>query len=173
MKNKEIERKWILSKWPSMPPAEDWMIEQFYVYTDEQFEIRCRARHSLRDPFNASWKLTVKLGNGLIRDEVESELTYKEYLKYRALCAKTPIQKHYRVYKLDSIEFQISKVDNNWLYAKVEFDSIEDANAFTLEDFFVRLDAADWREVTNDKMYQMKNYWRETRFMKGVNNHAE
>lgn len=151
---KEIERKWLMPMFPDLPFSKNWKIEQVYVYTDLGVEVRVSRRVNLDDPWETKYKLTLKIGNGLSRTEVESLITYKEFLKYQQAAGDLePISKHYREFELpDGSILAASIVDGTWGYAEVEFNSEEEALAYQLP--------FDWEEVTHKPEFAMKNYWR-------------
>jgi len=70
----------------------------------------------------------------------------------------------FRIYELPGgLELECSHVDkgtdSEFMYAEVEFPSVDIAENFTPLSIFVR-------DVTRDPRYKMKNYWRHTRYRK-------
>lgn len=110
-------------------------------------------------------RLTIKTGNGLSRDEAEVKLSTKNCQELMAAVKGPPIEKfHYKFDSLDGhvIEFSVVDpcLDDTIMYAEVEFESEEEANAWVPP---VEFTEAVEREVTGDDFYQLKNYWRRTR----------
>ena len=146
----EIERKWLLNKLPDT---------QSYVYDD--CEIRVRYAKPAPDHKGgpiSRYKFTFK-GSGLLsRIETEKELSGKEYDEYMNVIPQRPITKDYYTYFVGPYKIEVSKVDNSWIYAEVEFDSEEEAKnyVFPWPELVIQ-------EVTYDEEYKMKNYWKDTR----------
>ena len=63
--------------------------------------------------------------------------------------------------ELPKEEIEMSKVDNNWYYAEVEFKTEEDANNFEFP-----FPSLVLKEVTYDTAFKMKNYWKSSRIDK-------
>jgi hypothetical protein len=155
----EIERKWLLDEWPQLPLIAESIIHAYYLYVDTDIEVRLQQKsvatqHTDKcEPIGN--KLSIKIGNGMTRGEYETEITDKKFQKFVADIQYQPIKKLYRVYDLDGRRLQVSKVDDDWMYAELEFASEEEALAF-------QLPFTDWVEVTGYE-WQMKNYWFRTR----------
>jgi len=106
--------------------------------------------------------LTFKGDGSLCRAEVEIEVTESQYneLISTAIIQKPPIVKQYRIFDLDGKRLECSLVDdetlNAFMYAEVEFDNVEDANAFIPPTYLST-------EITNNADWKMKRYWERTR----------
>lgn len=151
----EIERKWLVKEIPThIEPADHAAIAQAYVVT-APIEVRIRKRPGTTWPC----KITFKTKGTLCRQEVESEIPEDVYDKLADIIAKPPVCKDYYTFLVDDHKIEISNVDNTFIYAEVEFKSVEEANAyeFPFPDIVIK-------EVTEDPKYKMANYWERTRF---------
>lgn len=144
---KEIERKYLLKNLPNLPYNRHSSIEQFYIYSTSP-EIRLRRYND--DEF----MLTIKNSGSLVRDEVEIPVTESFYYDNLAWVGKTPIKKDYYVYEHEGHKIEVSIVDDTFIYAEVEFSSIQEAEEyiFPWEDILIE-------EITYRPEYKMRNYW--------------
>jgi len=148
----EIERKFLVSK----EVADDYMnrcmagefscheIEQAYLTTDPVIRVR-----KSDDEYYITYK-----GKGLLsHEEYNLPLTEEAYntLKAKAdgnVISKTRILIPYDKY---TIEFDIFKAPFDSIFmAEVEFESVEEAEAFTPPEWFLE-------DVTNDRKYHNSN----------------
>ena len=142
----EIERKWLIDAFPAeLVPCEEKVTYSWYISTSPVVRLReSRGRYIL----------TFKGEGHLSREEIESEIPEvfaKEIIRFTG---KEPIVKTMKVYDLEgSLKLECSSVDNTFLYAEVEFDSEEEANAFVPPSFL-------GKEVTYDPQMKMNNYWK-------------
>lgn len=148
----EIERKWLCNGWaPNCEQIGEWLIEQSYLYVDTNIEVRLRKKQEL-DGTKISYVFSVKFGEGISRTELETHISEQKYHSFlEAIPNISPIIKQYRQYKYGDYTLEMSIVDGDWMYAEIEFDSLEEANKFKLP--------FDWEEVTGNPYYNMKNYW--------------
>lgn len=151
----EIERKWLLKEIPDLPVLNHGYIEQFYLSMNP--EVRIRRYIALEGEAYSMYKLTIKSKGALSREEMECDISAEFYQKALRIVNKCPIFKNYWEFNLDRKCLEVSEVDNNFIYAEIEFDSIEEAKAYSLP--FV--DAID---ITYDSRYKMRKYWKRTRF---------
>lgn len=177
MKGKEIERKWLVTGWPTgLILKEHHLVHQGYLYVNEEAEVRMIARFDF-DTYNAMYsapnklKLTIKLGNGLVRDEHEVVLQPEQFQRLAQGICGEPIIKEFRIYEQPIAPFQtgcgvieISHVDpgskSGFMYHEVEFASETAANVYEPCD---SIRAILDHEVTGDSYWNMKNYWLRTR----------
>lgn len=146
----EIERKFllddleILQKLKNTPCKID-KISQFYTHISPNDEIRYRKK-------NDKYFLTKKAGNGLARDEIETQITKKEYKKARKKRVSSIIKKNRLNYEIDGKIFSLDIYKNFDLYTlEVEFSSVLDANNFKLPAVF---DGLNFKDITEDKKYK-------------------
>lgn len=152
----EIERKWLLKKIPKHFPSGHYNIEQFYLTTNP--ELRFRKKIDLYNN-EISYKLTIKGEGTIMREENEMNITEGIYENFKKLVNKQPIVKDYYTFWLNGYKIEISQVDNDFIYAEIEFNSIEEATTFQWdENYFGYAE-----DVTYNPAYKMKNYWIQTR----------
>ena len=152
----EIERKWLLAAVPTQSADEHATIEQFYVNMNP--EVRLRA-YTTNCGNYIPFRMAIK-GNGTIaREEIQTPVTeefYRDTLRFIGLPA---IKKDFFVYHVDGYEIGASIVDDGaFIYAEVEFETIEEAMAYQFPWPELVID-----EVTYNDDYKMKNYWKRTR----------
>ena len=147
IKNKqEIERKFLVKELPKgFKNCKRHYITQGYLHSDEkEYRIRCID--------NLKYILTEKWGKGISRKEEEYEISKKEYLELLEKVEGNVIKKIRILYpladKMAEIDFFFGNL-KGLKTVEVEFDSIEEANAFKVPDWF-------GEEVTGDDRY--KNY---------------
>lgn len=161
---KEIERKFLIDRFPEeLPLIKEAVIFQSYITTSPETRIREYIEESaIHNHFG--YKLTVKSDGDLTREEVQWEITPELYFELLKDINKKPIFKQYRTYKLpDGHILECSIVDDNtdtrFMYAEIEFKTEEDANNFKIPSYL-------GEEITYNKDYKMKNYWKRTRIEK-------
>lgn len=164
----EIEKKWYLKGEGEIKPRptillkESHVLYQWYIVADNYSQVRVSRRI---EAYGDRYTLNIKNGNGLVRKEVMIDITYKDFLKLIAQCDVeiAPIKKELFVYYYQGKELEVSRVDDSWYYAEVEFDNEEEASSFDISDCF----DSDVEVInkTHDPNFMMKNYWRRTRLM--------
>ena len=97
----------------------------------------------------------------LVRREVRIDLSREQFDALAELIPQPFISKDYRVYRLPGgLELECSLVDEGtdtaFLYAEIEFPSVEAAKAFPPLPLFKQ-------EVTENPAYRMNRYWKDTR----------
>jgi len=152
----EIERKWLVKGFPEgIQPIDAYIIEQSYLISGEE-EVRLRRAAPLPGyPGSMSpYKMTFK-GPGIYsRKEVEIELAWDQFHTLASAIEGEPIKKEYHRYVVYGYIIEVSRVDNQWYYAEVEFD-----NEKEMKNFVFPWPEIVIKEVTEDKNYKMKNYW--------------
>ena len=159
----EIERRFIVSGFPEgLEVLRRAEVKQGYISTGEP-EARIRWT---KDEHKTTYKLAFKTDGTLAREEVEFDISKENYNQLKGLLKGEMITKDYRVYALpNDYRLEVCKVDagmpTEYMYAEVEFESIEEAKAFDTQaiPYFVK-------EVTEDRSYNMKKYWDRTRGQK-------
>ena len=172
--NTEIERKWLLKRLPDIQP--NWRSEGHQSYLSVDPVIRVR-RISWPDNNGVTVRrfLTVKGAGNLSRAEFEFPISEEDYVNItrHIIFPKMPIHKENYYYDLSghcdpSIladldeQLRIDVVDRGtateFIYAEVEFKSVEDARTFEFP--FPECEAMD---VTDDPEWKMASYWKRTR----------
>lgn len=156
----EIERKWLIKGLPSEIYKYKYSadIKQGYISVDP--EVRIRSHYNMLSDGNIfdQHYLSIKSNGTLSRMEVEIEISKDNYESLLKLVPYDLISKKYFTYEFAGYTIEMSKVDDQWYYAEVEFKSEEDAKEFVFP--FPNLVI---KETTNDPEFKMKNYWAKTR----------
>lgn len=154
----EIERKFLIDTFPDdLPLLHTQRVFQAYL----SLEPEVRLRRAEQDGQVTARSLTIKSGSGLVRREVRIDLSREQFDALAELIPQPFISKDYRVYRLPGgLELEYSLVDEGtdtaFLYAEIEFPSVEAAKAFPPLPLFKQ-------EVTENPAYRMNRYWRDTR----------
>ncbi len=154
----EIERKFLIDAFPDdLPLLHIQRVYQAYL----SLEPEVRLRRAEQDGQDAARSLTTKSGSGLVRREVRIDLSREQFDALAELIPQPFISKDYRVYRLPGgLELECSLVDEGtdtaFLYAEIEFPSVEAAKAFPPLPLFKQ-------EVTENPAYRMNRYWKDTR----------
>lgn len=155
----EIERKFLIKEKPSIIAVEHFHTKQAYISVDPEVRVREKFGVDECSKCGSPYKITIK-GNGtLVREEIETSIDEKFYNKILEFIRHKPILKDYYIYHYNGYDIEVSDVDfGAFMYAEVEFDSIEDANNFIWP----------WPEIliseeTENPEYKMKNYWIKSR----------
>lgn len=149
----EIERQFLIEKFPDLPEIDSAQVWQGYLSTAPVVRIR---KFSYPDG-SVRYELTVKGRGTLVRTEVNLPIDAAQYGEMAALLRREPIHKDYHVFQLPGgLRLECSAVDSGtdhgFMYAEVEFDSVEAAKAFVPPAFL-------GREVTEARDFSMSNYW--------------
>ena len=131
-------------------------MEQGYLSTTPCVRIRSKKTEDAVD-----YKLCIKGQGTLVREEVELSLDEDRFTRLKNLLHGEMIRKDYRIYQLpDGRKLECSLVDggteNAFLYAEVEFPTVEEANAFVPPAFL-------GEDVTEVPGSSMSSYWERTR----------
>ena len=152
----EIERKFLIDRFPDMQPIETAVMEQGYLCTDPTVRIRSKEKNG-----SVTYKLCFKGEGSIAREEIELPLDKETFDRLAALLKGSMIRKEYRVYPLPGgYRLECSLVDEGlptaFYYAEVEFPTLEEAYAFQPPAFL-------GRDVTEEQGYGMSSYWNRTR----------
>lgn len=159
----EIERKWLF-KSIAAPEGTTVLGEYFYkqAYISINPEVRIRARRAAGED-NFTYALCIKSKGSIERIEVQKELTEKEFHELMIvgnINEDNFITKHFYRYVVNRHELTLGAADigkpTEFFYGEIEFNSVEEADAFTAPDWF-------GEEVTSDPQYRMSNFWERTR----------
>ncbi len=149
----EIERKFLLDRFPDLPVLKEAEVWQGYLSTDPVVRIR-----STKTAEGIRYVLCFKGEGTLVRREIEMPLTQEQFSQLSDLLKAPMICKEYKVYALpDGHCLECSRVDpgreSEFLYAEVEFSSVEEAETFVPPAFL-------GREVTEFPGFSMSSYWK-------------
>lgn len=153
----EIERKFLIDRFPESLPLES-ECEMLQLYISVMPTVRARSK-KVGD--KETYRLTVKGSGELCREEIETSVTKEQFEALCRVAEKEPIKKLKRCYSLpDGLVLECLLVDEGteteFMYAEVEFESVEAAEKFVVPDFL-------GKEVTYDNYWKMNNYWKRTR----------
>ncbi|MDD3429016.1 MAG: CYTH domain-containing protein [Oscillospiraceae bacterium] len=150
----EIERKWLIDAFPTeFELIEEAEMEQGYISVKPVVRIRKRAGKKGTD-----YILCIKGKGTLVREEIETPISQEVYEKLKAFIGVPLVRKTFKVYRLPTGHaLECSIVDDgeetSFMYAEVEFASVEEANAFVPP-------ACLGAEKTEDHSFSMSDYWR-------------
>ena len=143
----EVERKWLVTKLPDLTGLKGKEVVQGYIaVTADGTEVRVRQKGD-------EYFQTIKSDGGLVRGEIEIELTKAQYDDLWPATAGRRLEKTRYEIELDGakIELDVYKGDLTGLVvAEVEFPSVRESETFSQPAWF-------GREVTEDKRYKNKN----------------
>jgi CYTH domain-containing protein len=148
----EIERKFLIDKFPSYYPVSECYAEQGYISTNPEVRIR-----KVSGGKNVYFYITFKSSGDLCREEVDVPIQQNDFNKLKKFIKYPLITKECEFYALsDGSILECSCVDKNqpteFKYAEIEFKSVEDSDSFEIPNFL-------GKEITYDEQYKMKNYW--------------
>lgn len=156
----EIERKFLLDRTPDELIAQgafnrlsQHRIDQTYLALDEQQEVRVR-RLVDEDTGEVEYTHTFKQGNGMSREEIEYSITESIYEQLFRASGAVPLTKTRTTGEWNGLTVELDRYDQlNLTVAEVEFDSMEDAEAFVPPDWFGE-DISSKREYSNKKVWK-------------------
>ena len=148
----EIERKWRIDRFPDLEEERSAEMWQGYLSLSPEVRIRKTFRNG-----GWSYRLAIKGEGSLCRVEVEPHITQEDYEALEGMLEKPPVHKEWRGYRLPTGQLlEVSQVDGgeptSFMYAEVEFDSVEEAESFVAPDFL-------GEEMTGNNGFRMKHYW--------------
>jgi len=163
----EIERKWLMSGYPTPEQAtllRETLQKQSYVTTAPVVRIRSEEITHGENTGTKQYILCFKSKGTLARTEIETPVSEDVAARLMAFCEAAPITKRNRLYLLpDGHKLECSLVDEGtvgaFYYAEIEFDTVEEAKAYTAPDFF-------GAEKTYDPTFSMSRLW--LRHLNGV-----
>jgi len=157
----EIERKFMLAEIPRQLIEEGQLlikseqyIEQTYLAIDKTQEVRVRTITDLQSG-SKTYTHTFKLGNGLLREEIEYEITESIYTQLTAAFDYTPLTKKRTTAEWKGITVEIDSYDQlQLIVVEVEFTSEEEALAFVPPAWF-------GEDISSQRQYSNKKVWKE------------
>ena len=154
----EIERKFLIDAFPDeLPLLKHVELEQAYLSIEPEIRI-----HKAMDVVTGKmdFRMTIKGDGELTRKEIVTDIPKAFYCDAMGILGKNAIKKEYKAYRLGEWILEVAHVEpdtqNPFFYAEIEFPMEADAKAFVPPDYL-------GQEVTFDKEYKMKNYWKRTR----------
>lgn len=160
----EIERKFLIDAFPDLPLLEEAEVFQGYLSVEPVVRIRKKSAKGCN-----GYVLCFKGKGRLCRKEIELGLSEETFNELAELLGMPMVRKEYRVYALeDGRRLECSWVDRGeptaFLYAEVEFPTVEEALAFQPPAFLSH-------EVTEDSSYSMSCYWQRKKEMFSAKEH--
>lgn len=157
----EIERKFLLPEFPNALVEDaklkvlfEQRIEQTYLAIDENQELRVRRIVDLANG-DVTYTHTFKLGNGMLREEIEYSISESIYGQVINAFGFVPLTKNRITAEWDGRVIEIDTYDQIKLSVlEVEFDSEEAANTFQAPDWF-------GKDISSERQYSNKKVWRE------------
>ena len=150
---KEIERKWLMREFPEhLECIQRAIVKQFYITFEPELRVRKKRYLTLSENI-VEYNLESKTNGELVREEAKTSLyPYQYKILESFFCNENnSLIKYYKIYKLGKYELEVSRVDNKFYYAEIEFDTVSEASNFITPAWF-------GREVTYDCNWKMKNY---------------
>lgn len=133
-------------------------IKQNYISITDEEEVRVRVEKL--SSYKDKYTFTKKIGNGLVRDEIESEINLKEFNEVmKSLKDKEPIHKHRYKVNHKGFLFEVDVYQNEQLngLVVVEIELTSENEVSELESI---LPSFIHKDVTLDKQYKNKNLWK-------------
>ena len=157
----EIERKFLLQQSPQQLAAAGFItilaeqrIEQTYLAMDSNEEIRVRKITDMSTN-QTSYTHTFKRGNGLVREEIEYEISESIYGQMMKAFGYVPLTKNRITAQFDNRTVEIDIYDQIQLAVlELEFVSLEEAESYQAPEWF----GAD---ISSEKQYSNKKVWKE------------
>ena len=162
----EIERKWMVNRWPEgLDLLETYCMDQGYISVRPTVRIRREALQGGHTALVLCFKGAPDK-TGLMREEIETEITPELFAKLERMIGKPLIAKERRTYALkNGLKLEVNDVDaglpSHFMYAEVEYPDEATARAWSpaadrLADYL-----AD--ECTGKPGSSMGEYWIQTR----------
>ena len=164
----EIERKWMVTGWPS----EELGLEMLYEQSMRQGYVSVRPTVRIREEAttggSTQYVLCFKSGVGLVRKEIEMDIDRDMFLQLEDLIGLPLIPKVRRTYGLpDGLKLEVNHVDEGlpteFWYAEIEYPTVEAAREWDASGISPVL--ADYLndDVTEQPGQTMGAYWITTR----------
>lgn len=168
----EIERKWMVTGWPS----EELGLEMLYEQSMRQGYISVRPTVRIREEAmtggSTEYVLCIKSGAGLVRKEIEMDITKDKFLELEDLIGLPLIPKVRRTYALpDGLKLEVNHVDEGlpteFWYAEIEYPTVSRAGTWKASDISPLLAEYLDDDVTEQPGQTMGAYWITTRLGTG------
>ena len=143
----EVERKWLVTELPDLTGLKGKEVIQGYIaVTSDGTEVRVRQKGD-------KYFQTIKSDGGLVRSEIEIELTKAQYDDLWQATAGRRLEKTRYEIGLNGAKIELDVYKGaltGLIVAEVEFPSVRDSEKFSQPAWF-------GQEVTEDKRYKNKN----------------
>lgn len=160
----EIERKWMVQGWPSLPLPllmEQKMRQGYFTVVPT---VRIREEHTVGG--ETEYILCFKSGSGIAREELETAVPEDFFRRFEKMIGHPLIPKVRRTYLLpDGNHLEVNHVDEGlpteFWYAEVEYRSVEAARSWDPDSVGLKDYLND--DVTDKPGESMGAYWIKTR----------
>lgn len=150
----EIERKFLVEDLEFLKEISDKKIvsiEQTYLSANKFEEVRLRKKIELN---SERFVLTVKKGKGLVRKEIETDLTKETYEELISSTNYIPLKKDRISFMYKGHLFELDLYEDlDLITVEVEFNSKENSSDFVIPKWVSV-------EVTEDESFKNKNLWK-------------
>ena len=167
----EIERKWMVTGWPSGELGLQMLYEQSMRQGYISVRPTVRIREEAMSGGSTQYVLCIKSGAGLVRKEIEVNITEDKFRELEDLIGLPLIPKVRRTYALpDGLKLEVNHVDEGlpteFWYAEIEYPSAELARAWDAGSISPLLAGYLNDDVTEQPGQTMGAYWIYTRLEK-------
>ena len=154
---KEIEKKYLVTEESLLNlglhrTKGKVIIEQNYLAIGNE-EVRIRKK--VKDDED-KYTLTIKIGSGLEREEIENEITKETYKQINSNISTKPIIKYRETVLIDDLTLEIdtyvNEEFNELMVAEIEFNSIDEVNENILPNWAIQ-------DITYDKSFKNQSLW--------------
>jgi adenylate cyclase len=158
MNNIEIERKFLLSAFPSRELeigeitmiAKHTLFQTYLAYSEDQ---EIRVRQLIDDQGSCQYTHTFKSGHGLVRKEIEYEISEKIYQQLLSNTRFVPLEKTRTTVDHQGVLFQIDEYKQlDLTVVEVEFPDVHAAQLFSSPHWF-------GRELGQEEEFRNKSLW--------------
>ena len=152
----KIERKWLEVEGKGIQSYKNaqWYDEKFkevyYLCATPDLDIRVSKTWRAGAEESPVFKMVIKFGRGLAREEIKYKIDAPQFLHLAGLTQHSPIKKHMKKYRLGNKRIEYNEIDGEWGCYEVEYPTVEDAQADSL---------CLGKEITSDYQYSMSHYW--------------
>ena len=164
----EIERKWMVNGWPSEEIGLPLLYEQSMRQGYTSVRPTVRIREEAMTGGSTEYVLCFKSGAGLVRKEIEMDITKEKFLELEDLIGLPLIPKVRRTYGLPGgLKLEVNHVDEGlpteFWYAEIEYPTADEARAWDAADISHLLARYLDDDVTEEPGQTMGAYWITTR----------
>lgn len=153
----EIERKWlgdsrgVQDRYPDARWYDEKYKEVIYLIASEDLDVRISKTWRPGNELRVVYKLVIKRGRDLAREEIKYTVDEEAYEQARRLVSRPPVIKHLKKYSFEGHTIEENTVDDEWVYYEIEYPTVEAAHQDPI---------SLGKEVTGDYQYSMSYYWR-------------
>lgn len=164
----EIERKWMVGGWPPQKLDLPLLYEQYMRQGYISVRPTVRIREEVMAGGSTQFVLCFKKGAGLVRKEIEMDISEEKFRELEDLIGLPLIPKVRRTYQLpDGCRLEVNHVDEGlpteFWYAEIEYKSVSQASHWKAGAVSEALAAYLSDDVTEQPGQTMGAYWIATR----------